>query len=627
MKATCVSLSIVLVTIVAVILITATTTSHAIISHTHADTGSSLMETKSKYTLPVHRSLSELAFDRVKLALGSVSEARNEHAEARGAYKRFKGEAPSQSNSGSDSNKKKSILGNLKSILKSKFDVLHAKTVVAVGKGLDFLFGKRSEAKSTLDKSETLEELVHRVNLRLGVTYPDVPLPGNNPISTDNSLRDIALKLFTARHTSSLSWSGASAMASSHEGDRQYWHAMTADKNPVTNDKVLASIKVNMRELYVQSRRATDEQRWWWYGRMLHCIQDSYSDAHVARDFGQNDLPITFFQNYAQQKMKLHALSDSSPVDDAKELAGVRFHGKKGTEKTKKLALLAQRKRRLYAMAQTKTTEFLRIVWNNRRKPGRAEARDLWPQIDRYLNSVFVFSTQFGLDWAAAPTGGSLPDYAANPSNARLRNWFSIAYAFWSKLTTSMSHYFGVDMFTLSLKRIVARDLASGDTFGSNEVFIVVKTVIDTFQTDVAVPHKLRTHKEDEDVFNLDHTLYGSGMVQFSVYDSDRVVGVPTQAESDLIGEGEVHIGLFVPLLDDSPRDIEVKLFHNGKRQGSLVVTGKANRVEFATVEKDKVLAPHGNIGRMSPENWTDFIRRSDPLSEEHKKTTQKEIK
>jgi hypothetical protein len=624
--------TILVLAVLAVVLIT-TSSSYAFVPQSHSHS-SSLVETNSKFELPVHRSLSELAFDRIKAELGSVSEARRaESDEQNQAFRHFKGTSSSSdsdsvsvSQSDDDSDKEDVKKSSIFSKLKSVYHSLSAKTLMAAGKGVDFLLGKPSEAQSTLDKSETLEELVHRVNLRLGVTYPDVPLPGNNPISSDNSLREISVKLFTARHASSLSLSGAEAMASSHEGDRQYWHAMTADKSPVTNHQVYSAIKVNLRELYTQSRRATDEQRWWWYGRMLHCIQDSYSDAHAARDLQNENLPITFFENYAMQKMKLHSLSDSSPDADDEELAEAKAKSGTKDEETDRIKLLSklnQRKKKLYNMAQNKTAEFLRIVWKNRGTNGRKNAPNVWPEIKEFLDTVFQFADTYA-DFDTSVTGGSLPEYAVDEKHSRRRDWYEQSSRHHSAITApklggvftrgirSMQlrrkelpgvHGYSTEVFNrpatlsvdprvtssslLHLRRIVARNLASGDTFGSNEVFIVVKTDSERgrYQTEVAVPHKLRTHDSDEDVFNMEHTLYehaflGHGKVKFYAYDSDRVVGVPTEAESNLIGEGEAKLSDFKPTIDDDhPPTVMVKMYLDGERHGSLLVTAKSEVV------------------------------------------------
>jgi hypothetical protein len=49
-------------------------------------------------------------------------------------------------------------------------------------------------------------------------------------------------KLFATRHWNSMSVSGAKVLAASHEGDKQFYHAMTASPKGETNGHVKKAI-------------------------------------------------------------------------------------------------------------------------------------------------------------------------------------------------------------------------------------------------------------------------------------------------------------------------------------------------------------------------------------------------
>jgi C2 domain len=460
-------------------------------------------------------------------------------------------------------------LGWFSKIRRKVADFVHvagAKAVVKLGDAMDWVMDKKSEAHSIMEKSNNRREYIRRVNLRLGVTYPDVPMPGNEPVTHDDSLRKVAMRLYTLRHVKSASLTGAESMASTHEGDRQYWHAMASTLNHHNSD-VYDALTAYLHSLYEQSRHVDDDVRWWYYGRMLHAFQDSHSDAHCARDTDKEDLPIHFFQDYSKQSMGNHGMSDTSPEEDEKKIAELKAEGDaEATAEAAKISKILKKKRKLYARAEKLSAKFLDLVWDNRRTDeGTSEAKNNWFLIRAVVDEIFNFDnhSKFG-SWKKSDAGGSLPLYAADPSDARELSDFGGVVA-----RKAMKGVRRPIMVVLAINKIVGRNMYDADLFGSSDPFIVIE--VDgkkPYQTEAAPPSKYR-QKKNEDVWILHHEMRvgQDAVLKFTVYDSDTMIGIPKPEESDLMGKGTLKVADLHNMVNVIP------LTREGKREGELVVT------------------------------------------------------
>jgi C2 domain len=464
-------------------------------------------------------------------------------------------------------------LGWISKIRRKVADFVHvagAKATVALGDAMDWVMDKKSEAHSIMEKSNNRREYIRRVNLRLGVTYPDVPMPGNEPVTHDDSLRKVAMRLYTMRHVKSASLTGAESMASTHEGDRQYWHAMASTLNGRNSD-VYDALIAYLHSLYEQSRRVDDDVRWWYYGRMLHAFQDSHSDAHCARDTDKANLPIHFFQDYSKQSMGNHGTSDTSPEEDEKKIAELLAEGgEEAIAETAKVSKILKKKKKLYARAEKLSAQFLKAVWDNNRQNGRNnEAVDQWYRVKVVIDKVFNFDrSSKGESWSLAAAGGSLPLYAADPADARELSDFGEV--------STKRHISKFDLrsrkSTVSISRIVGRDMYDADLIGTSDPFIVIKVEgEEPYQTEAAPPSKYR-QKKNEDVWILHHELRAAfdATIHFTVYDSDTMIGIPKPEDSDLMGKGTLKVS---ELHDSKSLTHIVPLTREGKREGELVVS------------------------------------------------------
>jgi hypothetical protein len=466
-------------------------------------------------------------------------------------------------------------LGWISKIRRKVADFVHvagAKATVALGDAMDWVMDKKSEAHSIMEKSNNRREYIRRVNLRLGVTYPDVPMPGNEPVTHDDSLRKVAMRLYTMRHVKSASLTGAESMASTHEGDRQYWHAMASTLNG-RNSNVYDALTAYLHSLYDQSRQVDDDVRWWYYGRMLHAFQDSHSDAHCARDTDKENLPIHFFQDYSKQSMGNHGMSDTSPEEDEKKIAELKAEGgAEATAEAAKVAKILKKKRKLYARAEKLSARLLTVVWDNRRERAGYRATDRWFEVMSVIDEVFNFDrhSEFS-SWSRAAAGGSLPLYAADPSDARELSDFGSLSNDKFKLALRPKN---ANIVTVSINKIVGRNMYDADLIGSSDPFIVIQADGEKpTQTEAAPPSKYRQQK-NEDVWILHHEVRAAktATIHFTVYDSDTMVGIPKPEDSDLMGKGSMKVSKLLYTKDLQSTHI-IPLKREGKNEGTLEVT------------------------------------------------------
>jgi hypothetical protein len=549
-----------------------------------------------RYSLGNHRLISEMAYDAIKAEL--IGERKRDWSDEHKYHSVIDEADP----------KYKGMLGRIKLVADRlmhkagrKYEDIRAAANLNIGTLVDKARGARLEAEKYVDESDSFEEFCHRVNLRLGTTYPDVPVPGNMPVFLNDSLADISLRLFTLRHVKSISATGLKKMASTHEGDKQYWHSMASGMNAIeTNIDVKESLFRYIKYLYDKSRWAIDEKRWWYYGRILHAIQDSYSDAHCARDTdNMPTLPIRFFENYSNQEGSLHALSDTSPSEDAEAL-----RAKDGDEAELKLRRdLLPRKRKLWNRAIEMSKEFLRIVFVDGSRKDKSTHRryvyenttvDQWPQVEKVLQKVFALDEANG--WDKAEAGGTKTQYTkegatgrSDKGRGRLPNtdtWKGAKTLRSLFHTESWNHDDGpvthreIDMV---MTKVLGQDFGSGDIFGENEVWFMVRGADlggAPYHSEVSQPI---SRKEVDGIltnkweFNRKFVGHWKTTLVFDVYDSDTLLGLPEPHEKDLIGKGRIKISeFFGHASSGKPVTVTVPLFHEGKDAGRLIVTATA---------------------------------------------------
>jgi hypothetical protein len=539
---------------------------------------------QAKYSLSNHRDICSRAFDAILSEKGESDGPSGAHIVRADYESRKNNKNKKSTNSGFWSKMGSRIV----SVIDHIKDPLSSRVIDSVGSGLDFLFGRKEKAASVLASSHSFSEFVERVNIRLGVTFPDVPLPGNEPVSLQSSLRELSLRLFSGRHILSPSITGLHQMASSHEGDRQYWHAMTADVNRETNGQVKTAIIVFLKSLYLDSRLVSEEKQWWFYGRMLHTIQDSYSDAHCARDTSHPSMPIHFFQDYRKQTMSDHSVSDQNPIEFREKLHDLSKHFQNSD--------FTVRKHKLYAKAFEMTKEFFRLVWT----PTTA-ANGNWPAIEKLLDRVFVFDS---LEWENAPAGGSLPEFAADKANARDReqkvygneafNPFSTVLPFLMDDKRPVTAY-AMWPVSLTIKSISMTGARSGDWHSKNDPFLLIRAGSGkVFQSQEATPQRYRTRRRvlqpdregstysDYD-WELHHTFecHLGDDLSISVYDSDNVLSAPSKDDGDLLGTSLVNVNDFHQLISqmrtresiaEGEVSITTPMIYNAKAQGQLQI-------------------------------------------------------
>jgi hypothetical protein len=461
------------------------------------------------------------------------------------------------------------MLDKIKKVISKTASSWATRVAYNAGLGVDRLFAKESEARGIVAKSNSFEEFVSRINLRLGVTYPDVPLPGNEAVSVDDSLANLALHLFTLRHFASGSISGTKMMAASHEGDRQIWHSMTSDNGAdTTNADVRSKIFIYLEDLYAQSRHASPQQRWWYYGRMLHCLQDSYSDSHVAR----NEEPSTydagvhvhFFQDYSSQVGAKHALSDSSPQQDEKRIKQAEQDGEDQSDEIKTLKQRLPRKRILYAEALRMSSKVLRALWYNTRRSETSPADDLWVS---KLQPIFGEVFSMGLtQWSTAPTGGSLPTYA-NDGRYSERQRKEMAFGVELNARHVLDRIIPSAYLNVILTKIRAFNVPTdADVFSATDPYIriVSSATGQAVQTRVLSKSAVLSNREAarsgrttaktmtyEWNMRLSMRLADYASISIVLYDADNLRGVPQPSSSELLAQTMISA---VDFLDGSDR-------------------------------------------------------------------------
>jgi C2 domain len=370
--------------------------------------------------------------------------------------------------------------------------------------------------------------------------------------------------------------------------------------------------------VYDESRAVPEEKRWWHYGKMLHCIQDSFSLAHTARVVDAPNMPIRFSQDYSKQVMGKHGASDTSPSEDAELLR----QGKTDANSQLKKKIADRKQKLYYARALAMSKAFVSIVFaDGARDASQAvpfKTKDLWPRIHKLLDEqVFVLDKP---NWAEAVSGGSLPDFAKDKSNARALTDMRRVVSQADMLNNAIPNA----SLTLTLTRIEGSGLIDADIVGRSDPFVMItapngKTTGAPFQTVEVLPNSRRTDKDGKlhVVWNFDHdfTAPPDRILTLSVYDNDKMIGMPSPEGSDFMGKGVIKMGDFLsPHYSDTgsfDREVvnsmdgaiekEVQLYMSGSGKqtrhpaGKLIVRGAARTLsKLPGSEKGEKGALHG---------------------------------
>lgn len=95
----------------------------------------------------------------------------------------------------------------------------------------------------------------------------------------------------------------------SHNGSKQFWHSMTPAGRAYKNCEVLEKIVDQAVQWYDLARKEKDTFH---IGKILHMVQDSYSDSHTIRT---KSGAIVTFQSYDKQDAHRHGIADRIPEE------------------------------------------------------------------------------------------------------------------------------------------------------------------------------------------------------------------------------------------------------------------------------------------------------------------------
>jgi hypothetical protein len=315
--------------------------------------------------------------------------------------------------------------------------------------------------------------------------------------------------------------------------------------NHDSNRIVKNSIMAYLHSLYIQSIECSIvEHRWWYYGRMLHAIQDSYSDAHCARDTDRAAMPIRFFQNYVSQDGSKHAISDSTVQEDLQNLAADKL----SHDQAAVVSQVRDRKPKLYRKALEMSTQLLDVLWTNTHVSGSLYPDNIWDKVLPILENVFLFDSD---QYADSSAGQSLPEYAKDAPYTRYRDATlhsdTVAPDRQKQRVEKKTrgHREGEEQkpiaYRVFVHSLTAQSLEDADTFaGKSDGFFRMNVGPGhPFQSDVAHPDSKGVYR-----WLVSHSFAGllSDVLYIHMYDSDTILGVPTPENSDHIGVGSVNI-------------------------------------------------------------------------------------
>lgn len=136
-----------------------------------------------------------------------------------------------------------------------------------------------------------------------GVQWPDAP--------SDNPIKPAFLELRPKWMPGGDLHTPGTLTYESHHGKYQIWHSMAPDGGTgmvYTNGEVKELIINQAAEWFEQAQRTGNTFH---LGKVLHMVQDSYSNSHVVRDENGN---VKNFQSYNEQDGHAHGLEDKPQI-------------------------------------------------------------------------------------------------------------------------------------------------------------------------------------------------------------------------------------------------------------------------------------------------------------------------
>jgi len=316
-------------------------------------------------------------------------------------------------------------------------------------------------------------------------------------------------------------------MKASHFGDKQHWHAM--DSGGKTNGEVRKTIIERMKSLYDEFRKADRNTRFWYVGQMLHCIQDSFSDAHAARDVDDKELPLLFFQDYKAQNGKLHGVADIN-IDEGDCDAKFDMKGDANLQHLWKTSDIHRIKRVLWEKALQISTDLIKMLDKNAATHFGA-GDDQWDSKLKafFENVVFKFKNA---EWEKAKPGGSLPLYAKDASVARRRDQLVVS---------SRGTFHSADSKFITIVKLSAGAFLNADLFGTAvEPYAIVDVNGQHFK--LAVKEMKSNDDEVEWIINRQVRVGATDSIVIKIYDKD--IAIPFTSD-DFLGEAKFSLGDF----------------------------------------------------------------------------------
>ena len=221
-----------------------------------------------------------------------------------------------------------------------------------------------------------------------GVQWPDAP--------SDNPVKPAFLELRPKWMPGGDLHTPGTITHDSHYGKYQIWHSMTPDDGAgrvYTNGEVKALIINQAVEWYEQAQRTGNNFH---LGKVLHMVQDSYSNSHVVRDENGN---VKNFQSYNEQDGHAHGLEDKPQIKTVIESNGIERHVVDDWQKVPGAM-----------QALEASTQILKLY-----KSG-ASSKEL---ADYLHNHVYQFENKHTKD---TPAGGTDPKYAPKPKASMAEN-------------------------------------------------------------------------------------------------------------------------------------------------------------------------------------------------------------
>lgn len=156
------------------------------------------------------------------------------------------------------------------------------------------IWGKGAVHESIAKEAAKLAKVPYTTALEKGVEWPDVPSTKPGETNYPGLINGDLYKKGTITNDS-------------HYGQNQFWHSM-APPGKLKNGEVLDKIVNQAVQWYEQAQK---EENIFHVGKVLHIVQDSFSEAHTMRTTNGK---IVTFQSYDKQDPNKHEKADVIPL-------------------------------------------------------------------------------------------------------------------------------------------------------------------------------------------------------------------------------------------------------------------------------------------------------------------------